>query len=201
MRYRVLVDANGKPMRRREGYYVAASNGQSGIMSKRWVVENIDKFTNLRLCRSVLYLVRDVYDNASEAIINNILADMNSANGLNVIADATLYGFKQSMHEGAETREPRGSKMWAMQQLARYETSAITVYKKCLREAIYMCYSEVNANRPWISVTKGGTVVGTRFFLDQDKAQKYAEQICGCMNTLDTPAFVLSAVQQLGLSL
>lgn len=109
MRYRVLVDANGKPMRRREGYYVAASNGQSGIMSKRWVVENIDKFTNLRLCRKVLYLVQDVYENASEAIINNILADMRSANGLNVIADATLYGFKQSMHEEAETREPKGN--------------------------------------------------------------------------------------------
>lgn len=201
MRYRVLVDANGKPMRRREGYYVAASNGQSGIMSKRWVVENIDKFTNLRLCRKVLYLVQDVYENASEAIINNIMADMRSANGLNVIADATLYGFKQSMHEEAETREPKGSKMWAMQQLARYETSAIIVYKKCLREAIYMCYSDVNKDRSWISVTKGGSVVDTRFFLDQGKAQKYAEQICGCINTLDTPAFVLSAVQQLGLSL
>ena len=64
-----------------------------------------------------------------------------------------------------------------------------------------MCYSDVNKDRPWISVTKGGSVVGTRFFLDQSKAQKYAEQICGCINTLDTPAFVLSAVQQLGLSL
>lgn len=201
MRYRVLVDANGKLLRRPEGYYVAASDGSSGIMSKAWVLEHIDDFSNINASNKTIYLVKDKFELSKKVIRQYIISDLNSYDGLDVISDAGLYGFKQSLIDDTGRCGSRVGyiKRNAIREISKYCT-AISVYKQCLRDAIQQSYGTSNTT-PWFIVTRGGSSAQTRFFASEDKATKYAENVSGNIYKLVEACLVIDAINQLGLAL
>lgn len=156
MRYRVEIREDGEIKRYRGNYYIRNGTSEE-VVSKQWMIKNIDRFSNLSISSNGnFYLIKDRFDAALGVIVNDFLKQMSKHDGLNVNEEIKLANTvcKNRGNSKIKRITRKSNTVDAWNNITFYDLNNLKILKACLGQAIN--YSKHQGKQPWLLTTPAG---------------------------------------------
>lgn len=136
MRYKVMTEPDGSIKQYQGNYYIASSDGTQGVVTKDWIKQNIQFFSNISISGNQLYLIKDKFDQAIILVTNDLLKQLTKS-GVNTRKELELIQAIHNQHQSTRpTLTTKSSKLEAWKQITWYRLDSAKIFFTCLYKAI-----------------------------------------------------------------